>query len=425
MKNSYLVIGLFTLILLSCNLSSPTTNDPANDEGVKTQTPSTQDDQVGASDDSIPPVISNVTSSEDTIYYEAQDCGPTEVIIYAHVTDNSIASVDLQYNFNGLGAGAESGWKTKKMDISQSGTSYYAVVLDAYLEGQVMGGNDGTLEYQVTAMDQAGNFSALPSDTSLSVSIIACQQQQGPNNSGDNDNPTAVPPTAVPAGNNNNGGGDPSTSYPEPEFTVVNVSSDNVEPGSSVYLEWEAKNATCGVTLNGDPVSNPGDYFYTIPSNAENGSHTHHLVAKGGDCNNPISNDATIPIYVNVPPTATPEPLVYSGFSYPGTGDTVDLDKQGGADAIYNFITYSNYGLTSANGTAFQVWGNSIPSFDACKTTINNGSGSSINFSDGNKYYCFGTGAGHYGYIEYHGFDGDPEVNAGAVNISYYSISSP
>lgn len=477
MKKSHLILGLLTLFLVSCGPNTPTKIDPAKVNVVKTQTAMAEDSQVVANvpptatakakatatqratagpPDYIAPVISNVYSSVDTVYYEARDCGPTEVIIYAHVTDNSIAAVEVQYNFNGLGAGSESGWKSKKMDISQSGTSYYAVVLDAFSEGPVMGGKDGTLEYQVTAFDQAGNYSGEPAATSLSVSVIACQQQQAPsnggnsnsgapagnnnnnagaapagnNNNGGNNNAGAAPAGnnnagAAPAANNNNGGGNAPATYPDPEFIVLNVSSDVVEPGSSVYIEWETINATCGVTMNGNTVNANGDYFYTIPTNAEKGSHTNTLVARGGDCNNPLVSTVTIPITITVPPTATPEPVVSSGFGYPKPGETVDLDKQGGADAEYAFPSRSSFGLYSLNGTGFSAWGNSIPSFDDCKNRMSGGGGSSANFSDGNTFYCFATSAGYVGYVQFHGFDVDMEINGGAADISYYAISSP
>jgi hypothetical protein len=114
------------------------------------------------------PSIENLTVSADPVYFPL-GCGANNLTISAKITDDSgVASANVIYRYV-TGGGIKGNSHTAEMSLSGG---VYAVTIDVGSEAQeVLGGSDGTLEFQINAKDALGQLSTAP-NLSLKVVVV-------------------------------------------------------------------------------------------------------------------------------------------------------------------------------------------------------------------------------------------------------------
>ena len=144
-------------------------------------TPTGRPTQASAASDSTAPVISNVNTSATKVYYQ-KGCGPTMVTIYADATDNSgtLSQVWVNYQYLSFSAGI-GGNQWYQANMTSTGGKQYQVTIDVtkHANGELKG-NDGTMQYQIFAMDAAGNIQTEPNGFVYGVEVWPCGGQAQP-----------------------------------------------------------------------------------------------------------------------------------------------------------------------------------------------------------------------------------------------------
>ncbi len=123
--------------------------------------------------DTTPPVISNLTLSAQTVYYNEPTCGPTNLTVSLDAVDDSgeIAAIGLQYRY--IGGQASGEWR--QLPLAFAGNGKYTGTINAGAEAAgVLGGEDGSLAYQVYAIDTAGNTQTEPLEGVAFVTVKVC-----------------------------------------------------------------------------------------------------------------------------------------------------------------------------------------------------------------------------------------------------------
>ncbi len=138
-------------------------------------TPTGRPTQAASASDKTAPVISNVNTSATKVYYQ-NGCGPTAVTIYADASDDSgnLAQVWVNYQYLSYSAGI-GGNQWYQANMASTGGKQYQVTIDvtAYANGELKG-NDGTMQYQIFAMDAAGNIQTEPDGFVYGVEVWPC-----------------------------------------------------------------------------------------------------------------------------------------------------------------------------------------------------------------------------------------------------------
>jgi hypothetical protein len=149
-------------------------------------TPTGQPTQAANSNDLVPPAINNVSASGTQVYSQ-RGCGTTTVTFTADVTDNSnqIAQVWMNYQFLGHGAGIGGNQWFQENLYSARGLRYTATIDASQNANRELQGNAGTLQYQIFAMDAAGNIRTEPDGYVYGVEVLPCSTQ-GNSSSGSN-----------------------------------------------------------------------------------------------------------------------------------------------------------------------------------------------------------------------------------------------
>ncbi len=234
-----------------------------------------------ASSDTTSPVLQNAGTSAQNVFYRDSSCGPTRVTIFVDVSDDSgsLATVGLQYRYRAeSNFGASLAWTD--VSLPSTGNGHYAGELDVATEAEsILGQGSGTLEYQVYAVDMAGNLTTSPEKNARSISVQYCNSGIASDPFTPNNNDTAPPappvasPSPVPMGKadgtgssasqaTNTGvpsggyGGGSGNSNPTPEPTADN----DTLIGSAEYLEIDALNVSPNVIYygqcnNNEPIS--------------------------------------------------------------------------------------------------------------------------------------------------------------------------
>jgi len=157
--------------------STPTlTNTPTNTPtptGTPTSTPTpTKTPTLTVTPDVTGPIISDITESDDLIYWPSQYCEPYQVTISAFVSDPSgVSGVKLTYRV--VDGEVEGSWQALPMSHPGTGTytgpgTFEATVVGDALRASLDPPSSGTptiLEYYVQAYDGIGNRSESPTDT--------------------------------------------------------------------------------------------------------------------------------------------------------------------------------------------------------------------------------------------------------------------
>ncbi len=293
------------------------------------------------STDSTPPIIRNLTASEQNVFYNDSSCGPTRLAISMDVSDDSgsISTVGLQYRYCADdNFGASPAWRN--VSLPYVGNGRFAGELDVAAEaGAVLGQVSGALEYQVYAVDGAGNIQTMPETTAKSLSVQYCNagiaskpanttnsapvappQPSSPNTSsnggtsaqsssgagssggsnngsasnGNNSNQSGNNNSGPSSGSNNGGsaGLPPAVTLPDIRYFSGPAS---VNAGELILLEWDVRDA-CKVFLDGNEVNSSDSYLYTAP--LYDTVDTYYLVAWGTTCDAGTETTAQVDVQI-------------------------------------------------------------------------------------------------------------------------------
>jgi hypothetical protein len=127
-----------------------------------------------SSTDTTPPYISDAFANVTEAYYMTSACGPTEVLITAEMQDSSgIADAYVQYRFMGESGYVGSWHTTGIFDYGWRDGQYGFKINAGEAEFEFFGEN-GAVQYQVYAKDNAGNVSSYPDGYLLGVPVYFC-----------------------------------------------------------------------------------------------------------------------------------------------------------------------------------------------------------------------------------------------------------
>ncbi len=269
------MIGALMIFTLACGFSSQLiTSDGDNSADITS------------------PVISNLSLSTQTVYYNEQGCGPDSLSLSVSVSDDSglIKEVGVQYRVvSGTAAGA---WQKSTLNFDGAG-KFSGSINVASQANTTLNGADGTLVYQVYAMDTAGNFQTEPAGAVGSLDVKVCVSGKASsgsinpppagnasappppsNNAGSNSPPANNPPSGNANNNNNNAGANaPSAGGDTTPPTITNVQdngpvyydgnscgstsltltarvTDNASSVTRVYVRYAFRNSSTGAGSN-------------------------------------------------------------------------------------------------------------------------------------------------------------------------------
>jgi len=387
--------------------------------------------------DKTEPTLSNINTSTTEAYYHDNGCGPTTVTISADATDDSgqVSQVWVDYQYISMSSGV-GGNQWFRVNLQDYGNNYYegSIDLTQDADGELQG-NDGTLQYQVYAMDAAGNTRVVPDGFIYGVTALPCF-------------PQAQPP----------GGG---------SSNALSISNVVATPSDVVYYgNCTTENTNLNIQATIDPLSEiaSATIYYAYASNGTFGNYSTAMFQLGigdyaGDIN--VGGEAEYAMSMLGTDSGTVDAYIHvEGFN----GDTVDSNlisvavlpcggtvgqpPQPPASSIAkgNGTLYNNFSLdlgdgdgddvifsqTSSDGSQLlSVWGTELKvdlqaDIEACKTSIDTGNtfgAVSINPQD---IVCYKTGSGNYGYLVINGFFLDlNDPSQSYVDISYETEVMP
>ncbi len=160
--------------------SPPAQSTPNSASSVATETPSSSGQSAA---DVTLPAFTNVGTASDNVYYGDSSCGSSTVTVQATVSDNvGVSQVWVNYLF----AGNMGGGNWNQVNLTAVGNNSYEVDIEiAPLANNDLQGEDGVMQYQVYAMDAAGNTAVMPDGHPYGVSVTHCNPagaQPQPNN---------------------------------------------------------------------------------------------------------------------------------------------------------------------------------------------------------------------------------------------------
>jgi hypothetical protein len=187
--NRWLVLAFVMFLATACNLPASGENSPPPPENTSnpstnTPLPPTTSPTLSATAENVdvtPPTLNNIQDSA-SVYYPAK-CGSTVVSFSADVGDNSGAVAEVWVNYRILntvqGVGGAEWFRAPLQPVG--GTTYAGSVDVSSQAARELGGQEGTLEYQVYAEDAAGNEAVAPDGNVYGVSVATCGNAGGQN----------------------------------------------------------------------------------------------------------------------------------------------------------------------------------------------------------------------------------------------------
>jgi len=322
----------------------------------------------------------NITPANIVYYGNCSAGEETSVHIEVPISPlEQVKDVHLWYDIMDSTGIVSTGWET----MWQLGTDDYAMDLNiGTLAPQVLVDPDGTLSFGVEAKNK--NDEIFYSNT-YSLDIWDC-------------------------------GGGVLGPPPASAATIALFSGpDNATAGDKITLEWDVLNA-CKVFLNGDEVPiHTGVHSYTIPSGWGGQYYGFSLTAWGSSCDNSTEVNANHSVWVNALQTT-----IATGSGNLQDSLSLDLGDGNGDDIIFDHQLNATV-LFSVWGSELKVFGPWEPSVSQCESDINAGSFSEIHI-DVDKYICYKTGSGNYGYLNITGMylDLDDRTNS-YTGVSYHT----
>ncbi|MCF6277129.1 MAG: hypothetical protein L3J16_00025 [Anaerolineales bacterium] len=255
----------------------------------------TMPDVGGTAADNVPPVIRNLRLSDENVFYNDSSCGPTALSISLDVADDSgsIASVGLQYRYRtDNNFGASLAWRD--VALTSAGNGKFSGDLDIAAEaGAVLGQVSGALEYQVYAVDIAGNIRTMPATTAASLPVQYCNAGIASDPVMPNNAPVAPPTvtgfssngvvaTPTDATTTTSGSGNPvATSTPDNTFignpsgggTELAVTSISASPNTIYYggcLNNEPQTTTFNAVIGPADLYAQGKFVFVLADKNSN-----------------------------------------------------------------------------------------------------------------------------------------------------------
>ncbi len=124
--------------------------------------------------DTTPPIITVSPVNMQSIYYNGAACGSTNLTLNVTVQDDSgqISMVGIQYRYRSPQM-PNGEWKT--IALSPNGNSTYSASIPIGNEaGQYLHNSHGVIDYQVFAIDAAGNYQTFPANSAYTVNVQNC-----------------------------------------------------------------------------------------------------------------------------------------------------------------------------------------------------------------------------------------------------------
>ncbi len=388
-----------------------------------------------SSNDAILPSLSNVDVSSNKVYYHDNGCGATTVTISARATDNSgsISQVWVDYQYLSMSAGV-GGNQWFQTNLSPKGNDLYEGTIDATIgaDGELQG-NDGTLQYQVYAMDAAGNTRVVPDGFIYGITALPCFPQAQPPGGGSSDpitisNMVTYPQGAVYYGNCTT------------EETIFNLQA-TIDPLSKIasatmYYSYTGPGGTYGNYSTTMYQLGIGDYSGDIDVGAEasfglgtdDGTLDAYISVIDIDGNSIDSNWVSLPVRycggtVGQPPPP-PNSTIAKGSGPVYNNYSLDLGDGNGDDVIFSQTSSDGSQLLSVWGTELKV--DLQADIEACKTSIDTGNTFGAISIDPQDIVCYKTGSGNYGYLIIDGFFLDlNDSSQSYVDISYETEVMP
>lgn len=124
--------------------------------------------------DTTPPTFTDAYANVTEAFYMTSACGPTEVLITAEIEDASgIADAHVKYRFMG-DSGYVGSWHTAGLSGYGAGSVEHQFLINAGEAEFELFGENGSIQYQVFARDNAGNESSYPDGFVLGVPVSFC-----------------------------------------------------------------------------------------------------------------------------------------------------------------------------------------------------------------------------------------------------------
>jgi hypothetical protein len=336
------------------------------------------------SSNSAPLTISNVTMyPQGSVYYGNCANGEETLANIQATLDplDQVASATIYYGYNGL-SGMFGNYSA---DMYQLGIGDYAADIDVGLEADFpLGGNDGTLEVYIHAVDKSGNTVDSNWQT---LNVLHCSTVGQP---------------------------------PQDNVTIMNFSGPaTATAGNTITLEWEVVNS-CKVFLNGDDTNlGMGVYSYTIPTDWGGQNYRFTLTAWGQNCDNSDEVSAHHDMWIDALQTTVSKGSgnIMDSHSLDfgdGNGDDIIFDHRSDAVVVYTVW-----------GSKLKAYGNWEPSVAQCVQELSTNAFTEVHVSV-DQYICYQTGSGNYGYLNIQGMflDLDDRTNS-YIDISYYTEVKP
>ncbi len=417
------------------NASNPTSQPPAPQPTTASQPasstaptlpPPAPSSNNNSSADKTPPNLNNINPSVTTAYYHDNGCGPTTVTISADATDDSgtVSSVwvDYQYLSMSTGIGGNEWFRTEFKSV---GNGHFEGLIDLTQKAdQELQGNEGTLQYQVYAMDAAGNTKVVPDGYVYGVEALPCFPQAAPPNAPDSitiTNLQTYPQGAVYYGNCST------------EETIFNLEA-TIEPqdriaSATIYYAYTGSNGAYGNYSSTMNLLGIGDYSGDADVGSEaafalgtsDGTLDAYISVVDVDGNTTESGWVSIPV-VYCPGSAVGDPPLPASINK-GSGpiynnNSLDLDNGNGDDILFSHTNSDGIQLLSVWGAELKI--DLSADIESCKQSID----SDVTFTAVNidvyDVVCFKTGSGNYGYLTVNGMFIDlDDPNNSYADISY------
>jgi hypothetical protein len=383
--------------------SQPLVQPPEDRQAQLPPPPPPAAGQPPSQDAQSPYVFNHLTPLQAEVYYGS--CASQETLVTVQTAFNPVENVDgvyLQYYYR---------WNEVTFSpyytipMSELGIGDWIGDIDAGLEAtNTLGSSNGQVFFFVAVQDINGQVAYSPGQW-LDVKYCSPAAAAPPDTS-----PT-IPPTAPP--------------NPGPNIVYFNYTNPATE-GSSIHLEWVVENASCEVTLNGNPVDASASQDDEVPLGNGGTSWYYILEAYGPPCDDPpyVFEEADVLI-------ESLEGQVLNQYSASlVTLDSVDFDGPSGpGDAVLMAHPENNadgrlYFMRKSGTNTLLAGVSSQPSVADCVSAIDQWPSITIWLDEG-FFFCFQTDQGHYGYFYRSGMAFDANKSTWEVNIEVTTWETP
>ncbi len=229
------------------------------------------------------PTITNLTVSNQTVYYNEQGCGPSTVTLSLSVNGDSgqIQAVGLQYQIISNTAGSQVSGDWQQAGFVPIGNGLFTVTLDISRHANArLNGQDGVLVYQVYVVDAAGNVQTEPANNVASLPVKACVRGQASSGNAPVAGGSIVPPSPPAKGNPGAGG---TTNKPGSNSPPVQSGNNNPPSQGNANPPAQSGNTSPSIGVLNPPSQPPASQSLTISNVQVNPSTVYYGACVGGE----------------------------------------------------------------------------------------------------------------------------------------------